>query len=338
MRILVTGGAGFIGSNFIKYLLENIDNEIINLDKLTYAGNLENLIDIENNSNYEFVEGDICDRKLVDKTIERKDIEGIINFAAESHVDRSIDSAIEFARTNFEGTLNLLEIARDKKIKRFLQVSTDEVYGSTLGESFRETDSLNPNNPYAASKAAADLLCHSFFKTYNFPIIITRSTNNFGPYQYPEKFLPLMITNIIEGKKIPIYGTGENVRDWIYVEDNCRAIEFIFRKGKNGQIYNIAGKNELSNLNLAKIVLSLMNESEDKIEFVADRKGHDFRYSIDDFKRRYLGSSTPSGQDYFTERLKSTIDWYKQNESWWKRIKSGEHFKEWQERNYTRRN
>lgn len=331
MKILVTGGAGFIGSNFISYLIENTNDSVVNLDKLTYAGNLENLKSFEKNQKYSFVEGDICDKSILDCAIQGFKIEGIVNFAAESHVDRSINSAKEFVKTNVEGTLNLLESARDNEIERFLQISTDEVYGSAEKESFDESMLLHPRNPYAASKAAADMLCISFFETYNLPIIVTRSTNNFGRFQYPEKFLPLMITNLLEGKKIPVYGTGENIRDWLFVEDNCKAIDFVFRKGKEGEFYNIAGKNELRNIDLAKKVLNLMNESEEKLEFVQDRKGHDLRYSIDNSKLEELGFKINNN---FDNSLEETINWYKNNESWWKTIKNDKKFKNWQEKNY----
>ena len=247
MRLLVTGGAGFIGSNFIRHIIKKYpQNEIINLDKLTYAGNLDNLKDIENNSNYTFVKGDICDRKIVNEL--SKDVEAIVNFAAQSHVDRSIIDALDFIKTNIDGTYNLLEATKKHNISRFIQISTDEVYGSTDQGSFKETSPLRPRSPYAASKAGADMLVHSYWATFNLPVLVARSSNNFGPYQYPEKIIPLFITNALEDRPLPLYGDGMNVRDWLYVIDNCEAIDLVLHKGKEGEIYNIGGGNELRNL------------------------------------------------------------------------------------------
>lgn len=325
----MTGGAGFIGSNFIRYYLqEHPGDKIINLDKLTYAGNLDNLIGFEENPNYEFVEGDICKREL----LEELGMDIVINFAAETHVDRSIFGAREFVRTNAEGVLNLLEVAKEKKVSRFIQISTDEVYGSVEEGSSDESSKLNPRNPYAASKASADLLCLSFFLTHGFPVLITRSTNNFGPYQYPEKFIPLMITNLLEGNKIPVYGKGENIRDWIYVGDYCRAIDVVLREGKEGEVYNVAGHNEVRNIDLAKRILKILSMAEEKIEFVPDRPGHDFRYSVDNAKIRLLGYDPTEN---FDSLLNNTVEWYRQNEWWWRKIKEDKQFKGWQTKQYS---
>lgn len=317
MRILVTGGAGFIGSNFIRHILgRNSDYEVVNLDKLTYAGNPDNLKDIEKNRNYTFVKGDICDPAVVDKAI--KDCDYLVNFAAETHVDRSIHNASDFIATNVDGTHVLLEAARENKIGRFIQISTDEVYGSIESGSFTEESPVRPNSPYAASKAAADLLARSYFVTYKLPLIITRSSNNFGPYQYPEKFLPLIITNALEDKKVPVYGEGKNVRDWLFVKDNCDAIEFALKNGKDGEIYNISGEFEIPNIELAKIVLKKLGRDFKLMEFVKDRPGHDLRYSLNSAKLRALGWKRRFD---FEKALDETINWYKENVSWWERIK-----------------
>jgi len=321
MRLLVTGGAGFIGSNFIRYIIKKYPQyEIINLDKLTYAGNLDNLKDIENNSNYTFVKGDICDRRIVDEL--SKDVEAIVNFAAQSHVDRSIIDASDFIRTNIDGTYNLLEAAKRHRISRFIQISTDEVYGSIDEGSFKETSLLSPSSPYAASKAAADMLVHSYRVTFNLPTIVARSSNNFGPYQYPEKIIPLFITNALEDKPLPLYGDGMNVRDWLYVIDSCEAIDLILHKGKEGEIYNIGGGNELRNIDLTKIVLKILKKPESLIQPVKDRPGHDRRYSLDCSKiERELGW-TP-GFD-FEKALEETVKWYVDNQGWWKKLRDKE--------------
>ncbi len=320
MNLLVTGGAGFIGSNFIHYLLETYpDINVINFDKLTYAGNLDNLKDIEDDPRYKFYKGDICDPKAVEAAIGLVDeLDGIINFAAESHVDRSIESAGSFVTTDVYGTYVLLEAVKKHKIKRFLHISTDEVYGSTLGDSFTEQSTLEPNSPYAASKASGDLLVRAYFKTYGLPVIITRSSNNYGPYQYPEKIIPLFITNAIEGKKLPLYGDGKNVRDWLYVRDNCEAVDLVFRKGKVGEVYNIGGENEKENIDITKMILKELDKAEDLIEFVKDRLGHDRRYSLDGSKTKKLGWKPKVKVE---EGLKITVDWYKKNQDWWKKIK-----------------
>lgn len=317
MKILITGGLGFIGSNFVRYILNNHSNiSVVNLDKLSYCGNLENLKDIEGKNGYKFIKGDICNASLVNDLM--KDIDIVFNFAAESHVDRSIEGSDAFIKTNIEGTHTLLEAARKNNIQRFIQIGTDEVYGSTKQDSFKEIDPLKPNSPYSASKAAADLLCRSYFTTYKLPIIITRSTNNFGPYQYPEKIIPLFVTNILEGKKVPLYGTGKNVRDWIYVIDNCEAIWFTAENGKIGEIYNIGGGNELTNIELTKSILKEMSKDESWIEYVKDRPGHDWRYSLECTKIHKLGWKPRFD---FEKALKDTIGWYKDNIKWWKKLK-----------------
>lgn len=319
-RVLVTGGAGFIGSNFIHYVLrEHSDWEITNLDKLTYAGNPENLKDIQDNPRYIFVKGDITDGKLVSQLL-KEHFNALVNFAAESHVDRSIADPSPFIETNIKGTQLLLEGARQYGVELFVQVSTDEVYGSLEASGqFSEQSPLSPNSPYAASKAAADLLCQAYRHTYGLPIIITRCSNNYGPFQFPEKLIPLAITNILEGKNIPIYGDGLNVRDWIYIEDHCRALDLILQQGKPGEIYNIAGTNEKTNLELANRILRIMGKPQSLITFVPDRLGHDRRYALNITKIRRELDWRP--RTSFEEGLKSTIEWYEKNEPWWQRIK-----------------
>ena len=325
MKILVTGGLGFIGSNFIRHILKKYSYDIINLDRITYSGNPANLKDIEKNKKYKFFKGDICDSGIVETAM--KGCDAVVNFAAETHVDRSVGNPESFISTNILGTYTLLESARKQKIKRFLHISTDEVYGSIETGSFNEDSRLNPSSPYSASKASADLLAMSYFATYIFPVIITRSSNNFGPYQYPEKLTPLFITNILEGKKVPIYGKGINVRDWLYVIDNCEAIDAVLHKGKIGEIYNIASKNELSNIELTKKLFEIIGKGEemtkDKVEYVKDRPGHDLRYSVDTSKISKLGWKP---QNKFYKDLSNTVEWYKNNELWWKPLKS-KHFR-----------
>jgi len=317
MKILVTGGCGFIGSNFIRHMLRKYpDYEIINLDKLTYAGNPDNLRDVENNKNYEFIRGDICDSKIVGEIVPK--VDAIINFAAESHVDNSIRSSREFIQTNVLGTLNLLEFARVNKIKKFLQISTDEIYGSIDKGSFSEDSLVKPSSPYSASKASAELLVMSYVVTHRFPAIISRSSNNYGPCQYPEKIIPLFITNLLEGKKIPLYGDGKNVRDWIHVQDNCEAIDFIFHNGKVGEIYNIGGGTEKENIEVAKFLLGEFDKDESFTEFVEDRKGHDRRYALNCEKLRKLGWKPKIN---FDKGLKETIEWYVKNKDWWRKLK-----------------
>lgn len=323
MRLLVTGGAGFIGSHFIRHILDKHPGwKVTNLDKLTYAGNLENLKDIQDNKGYKFAHGDIADRELLDKLLSQG-FDAIVNFAAESHVDRSILDPSPFIKTNIEGTQALLEGARKYGIQRFIHVSTDEVYGSIDKGSFSESSPLSPSSPYAASKAAADLLCLAYWNTYQTQVIITRCSNNYGLYQFPEKLIPLAITNVIEGKKIPVYGDGLNMRDWIFVADHCRALDIILQKGKPGEIYNIAGGTEKTNLELISRLLELLNEPRSLTEFVTDRPGHDRRYALDTTKiGRELGWKPIHS---FDESLEATVKWYLDNESWWHRIKTGEY-------------
>jgi dTDP-glucose 4,6-dehydratase len=314
----VTGGAGFIGSNFIRYIIKKYpDYKIINLDKLTYAGNLDNLKDIKNSSNYTFIKGDICDRRIVDGLA--KDVDTIVNFAAQTHVDRSITDASDFIRANIDGTYNLLEATKRYNVSRFIQISTDEVYGSIGEGSFKETSPLSPSSPYAASKAAADMLVHSYRLTFNLPVIVARSSNNFGPYQYPEKIIPLFITNALEDKPLPVYGDGMNVRDWLYVIDNCEGIDLILYRGREGEIYNIGGGNELRNIDLTRMVLKILGKPESLIQPVKDRPGHDRRYSLDSSKiERELGW-TPNFN--FERALEETVKWYVDNDWWWKKLK-----------------
>ena len=345
-KILVTGGCGFMGSDFIRYMLrtsdvgsrpsdekrqtadgrpQTADVSIINLDKLTYAGNLENLKSIEGNPNYHFIRGDIADESVVNEAL-ASGARVIVNFAAESHVDRSILAQETFVHTNVLGTQVLASAAREKRIERFIQISTDEVYGS-LGsgsEKFTEDSMLRPNSPYAATKAAADLICRSYFKTYGLPVIITRSTNNFGPFQFPEKLIPLFVTNALEGKRLPLYGDGLNVREWLFVSDHSRAIETVLEKGEVGEIYNIATGCELTNLEITKAILRLLEKDESLIEFVKDRPGHDRRYALSWAKLQRLGWRP---QANFEEALKETVRWYVENEGWWRRVKSGEYLK-----------
>jgi len=323
MKLLVTGGAGFIGSNFVHYALkEHPDWEITNLDKLTYAGNLENLKDIQNRSGYHFVKGDIADRKFVDKLL-GQGFDVIVNFAAESHVDRSILDASPFIETNIKGTQILLEGARQYKLGRFIQVSTDEVYGSIDSGRFTEESTLSPNSPYSASKTAADLLCRAYFKTHRLPAIITRCTNNLGPYQFPEKLIPLVITNALEDKPVPVYGDGLNIRDWIFVVDHCRALDAVIQKGQPGEIYNIGGDNEKTNLELIRKLLELLDKPQGLIQFVTDRPAHDRRYALDCAKIATELGWKPAFS--FEKALSATVDWYLKSESWWRSIKSGEY-------------
>lgn len=323
MNILVTGGAGFIGSNFIRHLINKYPNyKIFNLDLLTYAANLDNLKDIQNNKNYLFIKGDICDKELVNNVVKNNKINIIINFAAESHVDRSIQNPDQFIITDIVGTKTLLDAAKENNVARVIQISTDEIYGSIEQGSFSEDSNLSPNSPYSASKAAAELIAFSYYKTYNLPVIITRSSNNFGPYQYPEKLIPLFVTNALENKSLPVYGDGLNIRDWIYVEDNCEAIDIIMHYGNIGEVYNIAGGNELTNIKITKLILKMLNKDEKLITYVKDRAGHDRRYSITTNKIKLLGWQPKHN---FIKALEKTINWYKENESWWRKIKTGEY-------------
>jgi dTDP-glucose 4,6-dehydratase len=328
MKLLVTGGAGFIGSNFIRYIFAgHPDWQITNLDKLTYAGNLENLKDIENLPGYSFARGDIADRNCVDGLL-KDGYDGVVNFAAESHVDRSILDASPFVDTNFKGTQVMLEGAREHGVGRFVQVSTDEVYGSRDAGYFSEESNLDPSSPYSASKAAADLMCMAYHKTHGLPVMITRCTNNYGPYQFPEKLIPLVISNALEDKSIPVYGDGLYRRDWIYAEDHCRALEAVLLNGRAGQVYNIAGGQERPNIELIKLILKALHKPEGLITFVKDRPAHDRRYAIDCSKiERELGWKAL----YTLEKaMAATVDWYINNESWWRNIKSGEYEKYYQ--------
>jgi dTDP-glucose 4,6-dehydratase len=319
MTMLVTGGAGFIGSNFIRHMLaEHPDTRIVNLDALTYAGNPESLRDVADNPNYTFVKGDICDPGAVAAVFRNHPIETVVHFAAESHVDRSIADGSTFVRTNVLGTFTLLDYALKHGVRRFIHVSTDEVYGSTPEGSFVETDNLNPSSPYSASKAGSDLLARSFFITHGLPVIVTRCTNNYGPYQFPEKLIPLFATNLLEGKKVPVYGTGRNVRDWLYVLDHCRAIDFVLQHGEPGEVYNIGGGAEKTNLEITAKILELLGKDESMIEHVPDRKGHDFRYSLDFGKLRALGWEPAYS---FDDALAATVAWYAENEWWWRPLK-----------------
>lgn len=325
MNILITGGCGFIGSNFIRYILEkHPEYKIVNLDALTYAGNLENLKDIKNNKNYKFIKGDIADYALVTRILSENKIENVLNFAAESHVDRSIQDPAPFITTNVLGTQILLHASKESDIKRYIQVSTDEVYGSAdQNEYFTENSPLEPNSPYSASKASADLLVRSYWETYKFPAIITRCSNNYGPYQFPEKLIPLMITNALEDKPVPVYGDGLNVRDWIYVLDHCKSLDVVLHKGKDGEVYNIGGKSEMKNIDVVRLVLKEMKKSESLIQFVKDRPGHDRRYTIDSTKiEKELDWRC---EHNFEEWIRETIKWYMNNEEWWRNIKSGEY-------------
>ena len=319
MNILVTGGAGFIGSNFVRYMLrKHPDSQISVSDKLTYAGNLNNLKDVM--EGIKFVKGDICNKATVEK--EMKDTDIVFNFAAETHVDRSIASAEDFMKSNVLGTYTLLEIARKYDIEKFIQISTDEVYGDIVDGSFSEGDSLRPSSPYAASKAAADMFVLAYYRTYGLHAVITRSTNNFGPYQFPEKFLPKTIIRAFLSLQIPIYGSGKNIRDWIYVMDHCEALDILLKKGKPGEIYNISGGNECENVEVVKKILELIGKDESLIEFVEDRPGHDVRYSLDSSKIRNEMSWSPRYD--FKDALKQMVRWYLENEWWWRPIATGE--------------
>jgi len=314
MKLLVTGGCGFIGSNFIRYILHKYPNyRIINLDKLTYCGCRRNLLDLKKDKPYKFIKGDISDKSVINEIT--KGCDAIVNFAAESHVDRSIDDASYFIHTNVNGVYALLEAAKKDRVKRFIQISTDEVYGSIQKGSFKETSLLHPNSPYAASKAGGDHLAMAYYTTFNVPVIITRSSNNFGQYQFPEKIIPLFITNLLENRKVPLYGDGLNVRDWLYVVDNCRAIDLLLHKGKIGEIYNIGGGFEISNIKLTNIILDILDKKSNMVRYVPDRLGHDRRYSLDSEKIKRLGWRPMT--DFYTA-IKETINWYQNNTLWWK--------------------
>ncbi len=322
-RILVTGGAGFIGSNFIRYMLERHSYSIINLDALTYCGNLENLRDVEDHPRYTFIRGSITDRELVNRII--RDVDAVINFAAESHVDRSIQDPEIFIKTNVLGTQTLLEASRREGIERFIQISTDEVYGSAETGYFTEETPLAPNSPYSASKAAADLMVRAYHRTYGLPVNITRCSNNYGPYQFPEKLIPLMITNALEDRPLPVYGDGMNVRDWLHVEDHCSAIDLVLHHGREGEVYNIGGNNERRNIDIVRLILRELGKDESLIRFVEDRPGHDRRYAIDATRIRNELGWKPRYS--FREGIRETINWYIRNRKWWENIKSGEYLR-----------
>ncbi|MBW3491687.1 dTDP-glucose 4,6-dehydratase [Bacillus sp. FDAARGOS_1420] len=325
MKLLVTGGAGFIGSNFVRYMVKKYpEYNIVNLDALTYAGNLENLKDIEGLSNYKFVKGDIADRQFINQLFKEEKFDYVLNFAAESHVDRSITNPDIFIQTNIQGTQVLLDAAKNAEVKKYLQVSTDEVYG-TLGETgyFTEETPLASNSPYSSSKAGADLLVRAYHETFGLPVNITRCSNNYGPFHFPEKLIPLMIINALNDKQLPVYGDGLNVRDWLHVEDHCQAIDLVLHKGKNGEVYNVGGNNERTNIEIVKTILKALDKPESLIKYVTDRPGHDRRYAIDATKlREELGWSPKYN---FDTGIEQTIKWYLENQDWWKNIISGEY-------------
>lgn len=325
MNLLVTGGAGFIGSNFIRYMLGKYpDYSIVNLDKLTYAGNLENLKDVQMNPQYHFVKGDICDREQIDQLLQQYNIDVIVNFAAESHVDRSITNPGIFVKTNVIGTQILLDAAKYNSISKYVQISTDEVYGS-LGETgyFTEETPICPNSPYSASKAGADLLVQAYHETFGLNINITRCSNNYGPYHFPEKLIPLMITNALEGLSLPVYGDGRNIRDWLHVEDHASAIDIVIHQGEPGEVYNIGGHNERKNIQIVELILEKIGKSRELIQYVTDRLGHDRRYAIDSTKITEQLGWKPLYT--FDSGIAETVEWYLANESWWRNIKSGEY-------------
>jgi len=332
VKLLVTGGSGFIGSNFVRHVLAtHPDDRVVNLDKLTYAGNPANLADIERDPRYAFVQGDVCDAKVVREAA--RGVDAIVNFAAESHVDRSLSEPDAFLRTDVFGVFTLLEAVKELKIPRLLHISTDEVYGSVARGSSREIDPLRPSNPYSASKAGGDLLALAYWQTHRLPVLITRSSNNFGPSQYPEKVIPLFVTNALDDQPLPLYGDGKNVRDWLYVLDNCAAIDLVLRKGGEGEVYNIGGGHEVENVVLTRQILQLTGKPESLIKPVKDRPGHDRRYSLDSKKVRQLGW-TPRHR--FPDALATTVAWYREHETWWRPLKSGE-FRAYYEKQYGHR-
>ena len=322
-NILVTGGAGFIGSNFVRYLLANHPHyNVIVYDKLTYAGRIENLLDVDDEPHFHFVHGDICDAAEVERAIRKYQVDAIVNFAAESHVDRSILNADAFVKTDVYGTYVLLEAAKRFKLERYHQVSTDEVYGDVPVGFSRETDPFAPNSPYSASKASAELLVRSYFATYQLPVVITRGSNTFGPYQYPEKLLSLFITNALDDQSLPVYGDGMQVRDWLYVLDHCNGIDLVLHQGNSGEAYNIGGENEQHNIDVIRLMLRILGKPESLMRRVTDRPGHDKRYALDTTKLRALGWAPRRD---FESALRETVDWYIKNEWWWRKIKSGEY-------------
>jgi dTDP-glucose 4,6-dehydratase len=331
MRLLITGGAGFMGSNFIHYILRTYpDYTVTTLDKLTYSGNLKNLEDLKENKQFRFVKGDIADDKIVESLAKEADV--IINYAAETHVDRSIMDPGAFVKTDVIGLYTLLEKARKYNHERFIQISTDEVFGSIEKGKFTENSPFEPNSPYAASKAGGDLLCRSYFVTYKMPVIVTHSCNFFGPYHYPEKFIPLTITNLLQGKKIPVYGDGQQVREWIYTEDHCNAVDTILHKGKVGEVYNISSEEEWKNIDVVNLILKIMEKDESSITYVKDRPGHDRRYALDSSKLKNELGWKP--QYSFESALEKTIKWFEENESWWKDIVSSQEYQEYYQKQY----
>ncbi|CAB4636761.1 MAG: dTDP-glucose 4,6-dehydratase [Actinobacteria bacterium] len=316
MKLFVTGAAGFIGSNYVRHVLSTTDDQVTVFDALTYAGNLSSLEDVADDPQYQFVEGDICDRVAVTSAMDGHD--AVVHFAAESHVDRSIVDPDTFVRTNCLGTNVMCDVARTVGVDRFLHISTDEVYGSIEEGSFVESDRLEPRSPYSSSKAGSDLIALSYEETYGLPVVVTRSSNNFGPYQFPEKVIPLFVTNLLDGKKVPLYGDGLNIRDWIYVMDNCAGVDMVLRKGEVGEIYNIGGGNETTNRELTEKVLALLGVGDEMVEYVQDRLGHDRRYSIDCSKANALGWVPSRSLD---EALAETVEWYRANRAWWEPLK-----------------
>lgn len=331
--LLVTGGCGFIGSNFIHYALAKYpDYRVINIDKLTYAGNQANLANLADDMRYRFVEGDICDRPTVDALVAKADV--VINFAAESHVDRSIMGGAEFVQTNFNGTYELLESAREHGVERFHQISTDEVYGSIDEGAWIEEWPLAPRNPYSATKASAELLVRSYHITHGLPVVTTRASNNIGPYQYPEKRVPLYITNAVDDLPLPVYGDGSQVRDHLYVEDHCSAIDLVLHQGEVGEVYNVGGENDATGLEVARVILERLGKDDSLLQFVTDRSGHDQRYALDSSKVQALGWKPQSD---FRVAMERTVDWYVENEAWWREIKERQDYKEYYQRNYGNR-
>ncbi len=333
--LLITGGAGFIGSNFVHYVLEKYPScRVVVYDKLTYAGNLDNLRDAAGDPRYSFVRGDICDAELVEEVVREHEIDAIVNFAAETHVDRSILEPGSFIQTDVYGTHVLLEVVRKLGLRRMLHVSTDEVYGSITDGSSVETDNLLPNSPYSASKAGGDLMCRAYHVTYGVPVVITRGSNNFGPHQYPEKVIPLFITNALDDKPLPLYGDGLNVRDWLYVLDHCEAIDLMLREGRDGEVYNVGADHELANLELTQTILDMMGKPSSLIQYVEDRLGHDRRYSLDSSKIQKLGWRT---RHRFEDALEGTVRWYTDNRWWWEKLKAGDYESYYREQYGTRR-
>ena len=335
MKILITGGAGFIGSNFIRYLLsEHPSYRVVNLDKLTYAGNLDNLSDLKDRPNYQFVKGDVCDRQVVNRIV-GDGVQAIVHFAAESHVDRSIDDPATFVKTNVLGTQVLLESALSFKAERFIHISSDEVYGSLGGEGkFTEHSPLLPNSPYSASKASADLLARSYFQTFGLPVVISRSTNNYGPYQFPEKLIPLFVTNALFDQPLPVYGDGLHIRDWLFVQDHCQALDLLLHQGRPGQIYNISGGNERTNLEITRMILTELGKPETLVKHVKDRPGHDRRYALDCSKIK--GELSWKPETSLDDGISKTVEWYAANQAWWQKIKSGEYL-QYYEKHYLHR-